>query len=190
MANKRYDQFTAGVYTGTDILLQADPVTGALEKIPLSEIAAAATGAYTPLAAFITDATNAGAGETDLYSYNIPANTFTADGAKVLVEYFGQYVAPTLAQIRVYVASSNFALAQSAANQDWIIRITLIRIDSDSLRICIEQTAGFSGVMDVQSNQVNSLDFTADINIKITGQDASGSTIVAKAGFIDSTTAP
>ena len=36
MANKRYDQFSAGTFTPTYILLQANPTTGALEKILLS----------------------------------------------------------------------------------------------------------------------------------------------------------
>lgn len=35
MANKRYDQFAAGTYSTSKIFLQADPVTGTLEKVAL-----------------------------------------------------------------------------------------------------------------------------------------------------------
>lgn len=38
MANKRYDQFPAGTYDPTKIFLQADPLTGALEKVNLPTI--------------------------------------------------------------------------------------------------------------------------------------------------------
>ena len=38
MANKKYIDFPGGTYTATDILLQADPVTGDLEKILLGDI--------------------------------------------------------------------------------------------------------------------------------------------------------
>lgn len=38
MANKRYDQFPAGTYDTSKIFLQADPLTGALEKINLPDV--------------------------------------------------------------------------------------------------------------------------------------------------------
>ncbi len=36
--DKRFNQFTAGAYDGANIILQADPVTGAVTKLPLSAI--------------------------------------------------------------------------------------------------------------------------------------------------------
>jgi len=43
MANKRYDQFSAGTYDTTKIFLQADAITGALEKVNLPTIPSAIT---------------------------------------------------------------------------------------------------------------------------------------------------
>lgn len=40
MANKKYNEFTAGTPAGTDIILFADPVTGALEKVTIDGLTA------------------------------------------------------------------------------------------------------------------------------------------------------
>lgn len=76
MANKRYDQFPAGAYTATDIILQADPVTGALEKIALQDIP---SGGGLALAAAIF-ANNSGVNPQTMATITIPANTLVTDG--------------------------------------------------------------------------------------------------------------
>ena len=59
MANKRYDEFSAGTPTGTRIILHGDPSTGALEKADIDTLFAQAPIKIIPLSSLI-NANNSG----------------------------------------------------------------------------------------------------------------------------------
>lgn len=140
---------------------------------------------YVPLAAFFADASNVGSGETDLYSFVVPGNTLVTNGDKLVCRFGGIYNSPTAAQLRFYFAGSNSALTSTAANQDWTLEVTLIRVSSSVARLIIKQICSFDDVTDAQIQEYTSLDFTTTQTLKITGQDASSGQITAKLGFID-----
>ena len=87
MANKKYNEFPEGTYDPDKIFLQADPITGALEKVNLPIIGSAS---YQPL--FVDASNNSYSGSTPppLYSLTIPANKLSATGSRLICSfYFG-----------------------------------------------------------------------------------------------------
>jgi hypothetical protein len=53
MANKKYTDFPAGAYNTNKIFLQADPITGALEKVNLPSVGSATAGNLTAMLAIV-----------------------------------------------------------------------------------------------------------------------------------------
>ena len=76
MANKKYTDFPAGTYDTNKIFLQADPVTGALEKVNLP----AASSGVRRIGQVLTAESNVAPGPTAIGSIIIPANTLVANG--------------------------------------------------------------------------------------------------------------
>jgi hypothetical protein len=82
----KYQNFPAGTYNTSKIFLQADPVTGALEKINLPTITTNSIGIY----GNGTFSTNSAGADTTLSSFVIPANSLRNPGDYLEIIFLGQ----------------------------------------------------------------------------------------------------
>jgi hypothetical protein len=134
---------------------------------------------------FYTDASTSGTGETDLYSYIIPANVLSTNGDKLTFKFtLDTSSSPTSSYVKVYFAgtsrtSINNLLLSGIVN----FTITIIRVSSSVCRISYE---GFynSGIGVNDYLEMTSKDWTTTNILKVTGQCATNS-IVAKFGTIE-----
>jgi len=132
---------------------------------------------------FYTEVTNSGTSETDLYTYTTKANTFAADGEKVVALYSGVFTGSATATrtYRVYFGgtnifnSSTFTTGVGATGGDWTIRVNIIRASSTSVNCVVEFIANLSGtsVTVTDYTTVSSLTLSGTNILKITGEAGS-----------------
>lgn len=177
MANRRYDQFPAGVYTATDIILQADPVTGALEKIQLQDIPSGSQSASI-YSSFATTS-NVAATPTDIFSFSLPANTLAADGDYIECEYnflLTNSEVHTLQWSFAGNVTSLFSASNTGASRFYV---KFMRISSTQIRI--QNWAANGNSMNPQGiNDLIGQDFTIANIIKITMTAATAGSIVGR----------
>lgn len=119
---------------------------------------------------------NSGTGETDLYSYTLPANALSADGQTVNFEIDGEFNDNTAtAQIKLYFAG-NVTLNTGAVNistafSKWRLKGYIIRTSSSTAHVTYELHApGLATTVFLNYNNLTSLDFTTTNIFKISGQ--------------------
>jgi hypothetical protein len=133
MANKRYDQFSAGSYDTSKIFLQADATTGALEKINLPTIPTAKVIHR----ADVATANNSGSNPQTMATITIPANELAANGDSIQIFMHSEYLTASGTKTMVVDFAAQNLSQRSVAGagvQQWWLR--LIRIDATHLR-CI-----------------------------------------------------
>lgn len=125
------------------------------------------------------DAGNVTTGETDLYSYTMPASTLASNGEKIQAEYGGIFVSSATAtrDIKLYFAGTaifdtgTLTLSLSSA---WCLYVTIIRVSASVIRYSISLTtegaalAAYTAVGELTGLTLNNTNI-----LKITGQ-ASG----------------
>jgi calcineurin-like phosphoesterase family protein len=126
-----------------------------------------------------TDANNTGTGETDLYTYTLPANTLTIDGRSVHFEASGKLNdATTNVAFQMYFAGTSFAntgaLGTSSTGSFSAVG-HIIRTGTTTARAFVTFKVNNVGsdVSYTFENDLTVLDFTTTNILKITGQ-ASG----------------
>lgn len=128
------------------------------------------------IADFYTDAGNVGTGETDLYSYTTPANTFANDGEKVTVEYGVSYVTPTVSKtVKIYFAGTEI-YSGGAVTTTYILRkvtVTIVRLSSSSVRITLWDSGS---VTNAKFQDITGLTLSGTNILKVTGTSAAGAT--------------
>lgn len=129
-----------------------------------------------------TQADNSGAGETDLISFSLPANSLSADGKGVRIKVAGTTAAnASVKTIRLYFGSSVLMsndITTTPNNKSWQFEADVWR-DSSST----QEFAAIGRVGTVsQTLAVSALSATVSgaITIKVTGQGAASSDITAK----------
>lgn len=136
-----------------------------------------AEGGY--IADFYTESNNVSTTETDLYTYTTKANTFAADGEKMIAEFSGITTGSATATRtwQIYFAgasistSGTFFTGISATGLDWKIRIIGIRRSSSSIVWTIEYSIGSTGVTAVSDVSIQTGLTLSGTNVfKITGQ--------------------
>lgn len=129
---------------------------------------------------FYTDVSTSGTGETDLYSYTVPANVLASDGDKLSV-YITVDSSTTTGLINFYFAGTSISIGSlTAITGRTIIEAELIRTSSSTLRGSIK-------TLHVLNNYIfdlTSKDWTIDNILKITGTASIG-TFTAKFGYIE-----
>lgn len=126
-------------------------------------------------ALFVTEG-NTGTGETDLYSYSVPANKLAADGRTVNFEIDGEFNdATATAQLKLYFAGNvtlnTGAINISTAPTAWKLRGYLIRTSSTTAHLTYElQCPGLATPLFIGYSNLTSLDFTVGNILKITAQ--------------------
>lgn len=137
---------------------------------------------------FTTDVNNSGTGETDLYSYTIPASTLSLDGSKIDAVYGGTFNDITSTpRLRVYFAGNNIfdsgALTVSATG-GWNVSTFLIRTGATTARVIVNvNTPGTSITTHSVQTDLTGQDFNIGNILKITA------TVTGAGGGSDDATA-
>jgi len=138
---------------------------------------------------FYTDASTSGTGETDLYSYTVPANTLINNGDKLIfnITITSVISSATSTYIKCYfggdfitiVNGENFTYPNGILH----IIIEIIKTGTSSLRIIgIPNSIGITSTLDYEN--VTGVNFSISNIIKVTGQCATNS-ITARFGYIE-----
>lgn len=138
------------------------------------------------LSSIFSNAGNAaGSGDTDLHSYTVPANTLATDG-----DFIAGRMAVTFAnnannkRFRVlFGGTAIFDTASTAAlsNISGDFTSTIMRIDSDSVRVIISFNANSSVFTSVAVyTQIDSLSFTGGLILKAVGNGVAADDVVQR----------
>jgi hypothetical protein len=86
MPNKKYIDYPPGTYDTSKIFLQADPVTGALQRINLPTIIS--TQSHQTLKIFLGPFLSIAGTTATIATFNLPANTLLNNGDRLKMEVF------------------------------------------------------------------------------------------------------
>lgn len=146
------------------------------------------------IADFITDVSNSGTSETDLYTYTTKANTFAANGEKIFAEFSGVTTGSATATrtFKIYFGgtqiftSATFDSGINALGMEWVFKVTLIRASSSEVRAVIHGVSNSIAMSDYVV--ISGLTLSGTNILKITGQaggtGAGSSQITAGLGSI------
>ena len=172
MADKKITALTAGTPVSTDIIpYVSDPSGSAVTK-------KATLSGFLPRVLFstVTGTVNVGAGEDDLYSYTLPASTFSAD-LQIITAQFSGYVighASGTRTIKIYFGGTQIftsgALAETT-NANWHADVTIQRVSSSAVKYAVTfmRRATFSTFA---MSQVTGLTLTNTQIFKVTGESS------------------
>jgi hypothetical protein len=117
---------------------------------------------------FYTDASTSGTGETDLYSYTVPANTLANNGDKIEFTIYIDVFSSGTPTTKLYFAGNAINLNTTESSTTYNFKITIIRTSSNHCRGMI--TGGTSVAYQPIPIDLGSLNWTTTNIIKITGQ--------------------
>jgi hypothetical protein len=132
------------------------------------------------LDALFTTQGNSGTGETDLYSYTLPAGKLAIDGRTVNFDIDGEFNDNTAtAQLKLYfggnVTLNTGAVNISTAFTKWKLRGYIMRTSSTTAHVTYElQCPGLATPLFLSYNNLTSLDFTTTNIFKVTAQAGGG----------------
>jgi len=143
------------------------------------------------LAVFNTDASSSGVGETDLYTYTLPANTLGTDQDYIEFWFEGTYgnEATHLRTVRLYFGGTLLTTALTAtvtiAGVPWSYRGRIIRVGNTAQRMFIYRQSGTSGDVLMAFADLTSTLSSSNI-LKVTGQqaDAGAGAVTARTGVV------
>ena len=133
------------------------------------------------LADFYTDASTSGTGETDLYTYTLPANKLANNGDKLNIYYALSNTAISGSNAFYFGGTSLYTSSFVSAISLFVFEIKIIRVTSSTMRVSVINH--YDNTIYTNYLSVTGLDFTTTNVIKITGTAASNS-IIAKMGYI------
>lgn len=134
------------------------------------------------LDAKFTDVSNSGSGETDIYSYTLPANYLSTDGWKLIIDIFGVTAANGNTKTwKIYFAgtATTFRAAADSALGVALDNFSIMRRSSSTAQGYGQVTHGanFSGVI---GPSYTGVDFTVGNVIKLTLQGTSSADATAR----------
>jgi hypothetical protein len=133
MANKRYDEFTAGTPVGSDIILFGNPSTGELKKVELQLLQN--TQRIYRLNQFTGQRDNVGGATTTMFDATIPANTFTNDGDMIHMCIIGEIAINEARTINFLMnGSSNLTDTATATSGRYQVDMWIARKNASTAR--------------------------------------------------------
>jgi hypothetical protein len=134
-----------------------------------------------------TEVGNVGAGEDDLMSYVLPANTLNANGRALRITAFGSFGATANAKIlRFYFGPSGAQILSASPNNiSWMAQITLIRNTATLHYLTSFAVFGGGAQVPTMSAIGNAADATTPITIKFTGEGVADNDIKQRAMLIE-----
>lgn len=117
-----------------------------------------------------------GGAETDIYTYTTVANTFAADGSKIIAQYGGNFVTvgTELTQLKVYFGGTaiwdSTGVAPSTGTTSWRVYVEIIRVSATVVRYTVSlNTTGASGYVYCMVGELTGLTLSGTNILKITG---------------------
>jgi len=181
MANKTYKDFPAGTYDTSKIFLQADALTGELEKINLPAINSYYTNIYSNTIAEY----NTGTVYNQIKSYTLPANTLAINNDRLELMYAGTCLIGTGSKEIQFIAFNHTATFNSLINaRPFVIQLTLTRQTSNTM--VLSRILSYNAVTSqVQAHQLPSIDFTTAQPIYLNVKATDPTSIVCFQGHIN-----
>ena len=128
-----------------------------------------------------TQADNSGAGETDLISFSLPANSLSANGKGVRIKASGTFAANSNSKtVRLYFGSSVLIsndITTAPSNKAWLLEADVFRDSSSTQEFHAQGIVG--AVLQTLAMSNLAATMTNAITIKVTGQGAASSDITA-----------
>lgn len=127
-----------------------------------------------------TQTSNSGAGETDLITYSLPANSLVNDGDVLEVKAWGTYAANGNNKTVKLKFGSQTILdtgAVAANSGAWEINATIVRLSATTQTISAMIISGNSSVADSATRTAGTQTLSSDLTIKCTGQGTSSNDI-------------
>jgi hypothetical protein len=153
------------------------PTTTGTTKMVVTDANGGLSFAESPqtLDAKFTTQGNTSTGETDLYTYTVPANKLSADGRTVNFEIDGEFNDITAtATLKLYFAGNvtlNTGAVAISATGAWKLTGYVIRTSSTTAHVTYQlQSPGLATPQFLGYSNLTSLDFTTTNIFKITGQ--------------------
>lgn len=126
---------------------------------------------------------NVGTGEDNLITYDLPDNTISETGDRLVIKAFGTFAANANNKtVKLYLGSTVLATtgAIAANDKDWCIECEIIRTAA-ATQECIAKIYTDTSLVGELSNYVSGTeDFTTDLTIKCTGEATSDDDIIQK----------
>lgn len=170
---KKYNEFPAGTYDTSKIFLQADPLTGELQKVNLPTISSNSVGIY----GNGTFAVNTAGADTTLSSFTIPANTLRNNGDYLEVCFLGQSLNNAVSKNWKLNFDGSLTTIYTSANigiYSFFVKITR----NTSTTTTIEKSIVRSGVISTLSTTAASnINWTINQTMSFVGNSATASII-------------
>lgn len=165
--NQKYNEYPAGTYDTDKIFLQADPVTGALEKVNLPAPAASPNFIRLFSTGVLTNATTNAL--TVIYSFTIPANTLTTNGDGFQMKLTGQSAQDDgYTEFKITIPGLTDSTFSNNPGDNIIYDIQFLRASGAGGALLFTSWHN-EGAFAVIWNETFTLDATADIDILVEG---------------------
>jgi hypothetical protein len=125
-------------------------------------------GAYN-LGTQLTTVGNVGAGEDDLCSFTIPANTLSVNGQSIRVRATGQIASGQTGVVKIYFGATSISSGSLAGPERWAFDAIILRTGAATQRIFVLQTFPDNGV--TQNGYTTAAEtLSGSVTLKITGE--------------------
>jgi hypothetical protein len=134
-----------------------------------------------------TEVGNVGAGEDNLMSYVMPANTLNANGRGLRITAWGSFGATGNAKIlRFYFGATGFQILSASPNNIvWMAQVTIVRQAAALHYMTFFAVFGGGAVVPTMSQIANASDATAPITIKFTGEGVANNDITQRSMLVE-----
>ena len=141
---------------------------------------------YVPLQQFNNNADSDGTVNQTLYSYNLPANTLSADGMKIKAEFFFDNSPNAGSNDINFVVQYGGALLNHSTilAEELSLSATIQRSDTNTMKV-FTTVIDNNGNPQVSENEIGGVDFTNTILISITCTGTAGGSVSVRFGSID-----
>lgn len=145
---------------------------------------------YIPLTADQNITNNSGAGETDLYTYTLPADTMINNGDKLKIRIaVGFLTGGSNASLLFYIAGNSFASLNGTDNDFAFFDIDVVRVDNTTARILLHYFC--NNVIQYTFQTTQALPgFDTNMQIKFTGNGTASDQVQSRYWYIDQIISP
>ena len=177
-APKKYTDFPAGIYDTTKIFLQADPVTGSLEKVNLPSIGGSSQFFKTPTG-------NSAGVMSDLVTIPIPANTLSSPGQSFqITSYLFTSGITTANPIVINYGLSTINIATIASTIQYIISMRFVYASAGNCHI-FGSTMRSTSILATGGGLLSAFNSTVDNNIIIQTNNPNANVVQHKLSILE-----
>lgn len=181
--DKKYTDFAAGSAASTQIILTADPGTGALGKIPLSSIVSGGGGSDTKLFQSNAEVIATIGNDFTFYSFSLAANTLSVDGDCLILEWWvKRRFPPSEIALESSVGAFNASTASLNGSGNLFGRALWIRTGANA-GYCIMGSTSYVNNIQFGSTGSQAIDWTIVNTVKMKGSGTLSSAAESQFGM-------